>query len=150
MPGTKVIVGDGPERERLQRDYPDAVFLGEQSGDALATVYAAADVFVFPSKTDTYGLVLLEALASGVPVAAYPVTGPKDVIGTEPVGVLDNDLRHACLTALELNRDACIKFAAARSWDVSAKAFVNNITQVHDHTEVVVEPTHRPLSRLAG
>ena len=84
LPGTKVVVGDGPARATLQRTYPDAVFLGARTGEQLAEVYAAADVFVFPSRTDTFGLVLLEALASGVPVAAFPVTGPRDVIGDAP------------------------------------------------------------------
>ncbi|MET0222051.1 MAG: glycosyltransferase family 1 protein, partial [Tardiphaga sp.] len=93
LPGTKVVVGDGPARATLQANYPDAVFLGALQGEALAEAYAGADVFVFPSKTDTYGLVLLEALASGVPVAAFPVTGPRDVIGAAPVGVLSEDLR---------------------------------------------------------
>src|SRR6266446_7361256 len=85
LPGTKVIVGDGPARAALTRKYPQAVFLGARQGKELAEAYAAADVFVFPSKTDTFGLVLLEALASGLPVAAFPVTGPRDVIGTAPV-----------------------------------------------------------------
>src|SRR6202040_3067506 len=91
LPGTKVIVGDGPARAMLEQKYPDTVFLGALHGEALAQVYAAADIFVFPSKTDTFGLVLLEALASGLPVAAFPVTGPRDVIGTALVGVLDED-----------------------------------------------------------
>ncbi|MGY3650770.1 hypothetical protein ACVWW2_006061 [Bradyrhizobium sp. LM4.3] len=96
LPGTKVIVGDGPGRIALEEAYPDAIFLGEKHGEELADIYAAADVFVFPSKTDTFGLVLLEALASGLPVAAFPVKGPRDVIGDAPVGVLDHDLRSAC------------------------------------------------------
>ena len=103
LPGTKVVVGDGPARAALQRKYPHAVFLGALHGEALAETYAAADVFVFPSRTDTFGLVLLEALASGVPVAAFPVTGPRDVIGTRQVGVLSEDLRLACLAALEIS-----------------------------------------------
>lgn len=127
LPGTKVVVGDGPARAALERDFPDAVFLGAKQGEALAEVYAAADVFVFPSKTDTYGLVLLEALASGVPVAAYPVTGPRDVIGDEPVGVLSEDLRAACLGALEISRDACLAFAADHTWEASAHAFIDNV-----------------------
>ena len=91
-PAAKVIVGDGPARASLARKYPQAVFLGSRQGEALAEAYAGADVFVFPSKTDTFGLVLLEALASGVPVAAFPVTGPRDVIGVAPVGALNDDL----------------------------------------------------------
>ncbi|MFZ5736983.1 glycosyltransferase family 4 protein [Rhodopseudomonas palustris] len=127
LPGTKVVVGDGPARAALERDFPNAVFLGARQGDALAQVYAAADVFVFPSKTDTYGLVLLEALASGVPVAAYPVTGPRDVIGDEPVGVLSEDLHAACLGALEISREACLGFAADHTWEASAQAFIDNV-----------------------
>lgn len=130
LPGTKVVVGDGPARADLERAYPDAVFLGAMQGKRLAEAYAAADVFVFPSRTDTFGLVLLEALASGVPVAALPVSGPLDVIGDAPVGVLNHDLRAACLTALTLSRDACRDFALRQTWDVSACAFIDNVTRV--------------------
>lgn len=127
LPGTKLVVGDGPQRAGLQRRYRDAVFLGEQFGEQLAETYAAADVFVFPSKTDTFGLVLLEALASGVPVAAFPVKGPRDVIGSAPVGVLNDDLRAACLEALNLSSAECRAFALERSWEASAEAFLANI-----------------------
>ena len=113
LPGTKLVVGDGPARAALERKYPDAVFLGARHGEELAEIYAASDIFVFPSKTDTFGLVLLEALASGLPVAAFPVTGPRDVIGAAPVGVLDEDLRAACLEALQISRQDCVEFAAA-------------------------------------
>lgn len=130
LPGTKVIVGDGPARAALARKYPQAVFLGSRQGEALAEAYAAADVFVFPSKTDTFGLVLLEALASGLPVAAFPVTGPRDVIGNEPVGALNEDLRQACLTALEISPQACLEFAARYTWEASARVFVDNITNI--------------------
>jgi glycosyltransferase involved in cell wall biosynthesis len=130
LPGTKVIVGDGPARAALARKYTKAVFLGARQGEALAEAYAAADVFVFPSKTDTFGLVLLEALASGVPVAAFPVTGPRDVIGNEPVGALNDDLRIACLSALHISPQACLEFAAAHTWEASARAFVENIGDV--------------------
>ncbi|TAK48875.1 MAG: glycosyltransferase family 1 protein [Xanthobacteraceae bacterium] len=129
LPGTKVVVGDGPARVDLERRYPDAVFLGARHGDALAQIYAAADVFVFPSRTDTYGLVLLEALASGVPVAAYPVAGPLDVIGAAPVGVLDDDLRMACLAALTVPRQAARDFALARGWEASARAFLDHAVE---------------------
>ena len=111
LPGTKLVVGDGPARAVLARQYPDAVFLGSRQGEALAEIYAAADVFVFPSRTDTFGLVLLEALASGVPVAAFPAAAPRDVIGDAPVGRFDEDLRRACLAALECSRDQCRDFA---------------------------------------
>lgn len=130
LPGTKVIVGDGPARRELEQKYPQAVFLGALQGEALAEVYASADVFVFPSKTDTFGLVLLEALASGVPVAAFPVTGPRDVIGSAPVGVLSEDLRAACLAALAIPRDACVAFAARHTWEASTRAFIDNMANI--------------------
>ncbi|KIZ36605.1 MULTISPECIES: glycosyltransferase family 4 protein [Rhodopseudomonas] len=130
LPGTKVVVGDGPARAGLQQAYPDAVFLGARQGEALGQAYAAADVFVFPSKTDTFGLVLLEALASGVPVAAFPVTGPRDVIGDAPVGVLSDDLQQACLSALTISPQACLEFAASQTWAASARAFIDNVTRV--------------------
>jgi glycosyltransferase involved in cell wall biosynthesis len=130
LPGTKVVVGDGPARAALQRKYPGAVFLGALHGETLSDAYAAADVFVFPSRTDTFGLVLLEALASGVPVAAFPVVGPRDVIGTARVGVLSEDLRSACLSALQISSQDCRQFAASQTWEASARAFVNNISAV--------------------
>jgi glycosyltransferase involved in cell wall biosynthesis len=130
LPGSKVIVGDGPELTSLARKYPHAVFLGARQGEALAEAYAAADVFVFPSRTDTFGLVLLEALASGLPVAAFPVTGPRDVIGAAPVGALNEDLREACLSALKISPQACLEFAATHTWEASARSFVENITNV--------------------
>lgn len=132
LPGTKVVVGDGPARPLLQQRFPAAVFLGARHGDALAQTYAAADVFVFPSCTDTYGLVLLEALASGVPVAAFPAAAPRDVVGTSGVGVLDEDLRSACLAALKIDRAACRLFAQGRTWRASAQAFVDHVAQAND------------------
>jgi glycosyltransferase involved in cell wall biosynthesis len=129
LPGTKVIVGDGPARAALMRKYPQAVFLGARHGEELAKTYAAADVFVFPSKTDTFGLVLLEALASGVPVAAFPVTGPRDVLGPTPVGALNDDLRQACLSALRISPQACLEFAARHTWEASARAFIDNMAE---------------------
>ncbi len=130
LPGTKVIVGDGPARAALARKYPQATFLGSRQGEALAEAYAGADVFVFPSRTDTFGLVLLEALASGVPVAAFPVTGPRDVIGDEPVGALNDDLRAACLSALNISPQACLAFAAGHTWEASARVFIDNVAGV--------------------
>jgi glycosyltransferase involved in cell wall biosynthesis len=130
LPGTKVVVGDGPARAELARKYPATVFMGALQGEALGVAYAGADVFVFPSKTDTFGLVLLEALASGVPVAAYPVTGPRDVIGDAPVGVLGEDLRNSCLAALTIPSLVCLKFAARHTWQASARAFINNISGI--------------------
>jgi glycosyltransferase involved in cell wall biosynthesis len=132
LPGAKVIVGDGPALTALARKYPQAVFLGARQGEELAEAYAAADVFVFPSKTDTFGLVLLEALASGLPVAAFPVTGPRDVIGSAPIGALDDDLRIACLSALHISPQACLAFAAGHTWEASARAFLEHIADLHD------------------
>lgn len=121
LPGSKVVIGHGPQEEELKRKYPQAHFLGMLTGERLAAHLAAADVFVFPSKTDTFGLVQLEALASGVPVAAFPVTGPRDVLGAAPVGVLDWDLQRACLNALTISKTACREFALTQSWDASAR-----------------------------
>jgi glycosyltransferase involved in cell wall biosynthesis len=129
LPGTKLVVGDGPARAQLAKAYPDAVFLGARDGEALAEIYAAADVFVFPSRTDTFGLVLLEALASGVPVAGFPAAAPRDVIGDTPVGVLDEDLRRACLEALECSRDDCRDFALGMTWQASARIFIAHVTE---------------------
>jgi glycosyltransferase involved in cell wall biosynthesis len=127
LPGTKVVVGDGPSLDDLQRRFPDAVFLGAQHGEQLARTYAAADVFVFPSLTDTFGLVLLEALASGVPVAAFPAAAPRDVIGDSGVGALNDDLRQACLDALTIGRAACRDFASKLTWRASTEAFLTHI-----------------------
>lgn len=129
LPGTKVVIGDGPAKAELERQYPHAVFLGKMQGEQLAQAYSAADVFVFPSRTDTFGLVLLEALASGVPVAAYPVIGPLDVIGEMPVGVLSEDLQAACLAALKTSREDCRVFAIEHSWEACARVFVDNVTR---------------------
>lgn len=123
LPGSKVVVGDGPERGQLERRHPDARFLGHQSGEALVASFASADAVVFPSRTDTFGLVLLEALACGSPVAAFPVQGPRDVIGDAPVGALSDDLRAACLAALTADRAACRAFAEGWSWDACARRF---------------------------
>jgi glycosyltransferase involved in cell wall biosynthesis len=130
LPGSKVVVGDGPQEAELRGRFPDAKFLGLRQGTALAGLIAAADVFVFPSRTDTFGVVQLEALACGVPVAAFPVTGPKDVIGHQAIGVLDENLRAACLNALNISRAACRDFALTRSWETSARQFVGHVDQV--------------------
>lgn len=130
LPGSKVVVGDGPQKAQLMRKYPDAVFLGEKKGSDLASHLAAADVFVFPSLTDTFGVVQLEALACGTPVAAFPVTGPKDVIADHPIGAIDGDLRSACLRALTMSRQTCRDFALARSWENSARQFIGNLTSL--------------------
>jgi len=122
-PGAKVVVGDGPARARLQARFPEAVFLGSQSGQALAACYAGADVFVFPSRTDTFGLVMIEALACGTPVAAYPVQGPCDIL-TPAVGAMDERLDHAIAAALTRDRAGCAAYGASFTWEASARQFV--------------------------
>jgi glycosyltransferase involved in cell wall biosynthesis len=123
LPGTKLVVGDGPQRVELERCFPDAIFLGMKTGEALAEIYAAADVFVFTSRTDTYGNVMQEALASGVPVAAFPVPGPLDVITDAGTGVLDDDLAAAIRGALTLDRACCRAVAETRTWRAAAGQF---------------------------
>jgi glycosyltransferase involved in cell wall biosynthesis len=134
-PGSKVVVGDGPARAELQRSYPHVHFLGLKQGDALAAAYASADIFIFPSKTDTFGLVMLEAMASGAPVAAFPVPGPLDVIGANgrgtqhefdaPIGALREDLTTAIEEALVCDRQECVKYAERFSWDNCIEQFLN-------------------------
>ncbi|CDM58652.1 glycosyltransferase family 4 protein [Rhizobium favelukesii] len=128
LPGTKVVVGDGPARAELEKRYPNVRFTGLKVGEELAGAYAQADVFVFPSLTDTFGNTILEALASGVPVAAYPVTGPLDIIGEDnEVGALDNELRTACLAALSASREKARDLALQYSWEAATTQFINNI-----------------------
>jgi glycosyltransferase involved in cell wall biosynthesis len=129
LPGTKVVVGDGPARRALEGKYPSARFLGGLSGEALARAYASADVFVFPSITDTFGIVLLEALASGLPIAAFPVTGPLDVLSDSDCGVLDRDLRAAALAALSVPKDRCRALGEGFTWRESARQFFLNIAR---------------------
>nr|WP_211113787.1 glycosyltransferase family 1 protein [Azospirillum picis] len=127
LPGSKVVVGDGPAREELQRRYPGVHWAGARHGEELAKHYAAADVFVFPSRTDTFGLVLLEALASGVPVAAYPVPGPLDVVDGSGAGCLDEDLGRAVAGALAIPGEICRDYALGYSWRRSAEQFLSNL-----------------------
>ncbi|HUE91219.1 glycosyltransferase family 1 protein [Pseudomonas sp.] len=124
LPGEKQVVGDGPQRADLQAAYPQVKFLGYRHGAALAQAFQQASVLVFPSRTDTYGLVMLEALACGTPVAAFPVAGPLDVLQAGVSGVLDEDLRAACLAALSLDRGRCAELAARQSWRASALEFL--------------------------
>ena len=126
LPGSTVIVGDGPVRRHLERRYRHAHFLGAKHGEALADIYASADVFVFPSRTDTFGIVMIEAMASGLPVAAYPVPGPIDVVGPG-AGVLDEDLRAACLKALTMSREQAREHSMRFTWKESARQFLENI-----------------------
>ena len=143
LPGTKVVIGKGPQEAELKRRYPQTKFLGLLENATLAAHLAAADVFVFPSLTDTFGVVQLEASASGVPIAAFPVTGPKDVVGNSPIGVLHEDLRVACLGALRIRREACRAFALERSWEHSALQFIAHVQKAatgsypKPHTELM-------------
>jgi glycosyltransferase involved in cell wall biosynthesis len=127
LPGCKWLVGDGPALEDLRTRYPEAVFHGVKSHQELALIYRQADVFVFPSKTDTFGLVLLEALASGLTVAAYPVAGPMDVLAGCDAAVMRHDLLEACLTALELDSTPGIAHARRFSWENTTRQFVRNL-----------------------
>jgi glycosyltransferase involved in cell wall biosynthesis len=131
LPGTKLVVGDGPSRKVLEARYPNVVFVGPKTGDELARYYASSDCFVFPSRTDTFGLVLLEALAAGTPVAALPVAGPLDVIGSAPVGVLKDDLQAAAMEALDIPRASCRDYAAQFSWSASADQFLQYLPPIH-------------------
>jgi len=144
LPGSKVVIGEGPQKADLAHRYPQARFLGEKTGRDLTCHLAAADVFVFPSLTDTFGVVQLEALACGTPVAAFPVTGPLDVIAEHPIGVLDNDLRRACIGALSLSREACRSFALERSWENSARQFIGNLSMLRPGRSL------RPARRIAN
>jgi len=127
LPGSKWVAGAGPALDGIRARYPEVNFLGVLSQQELAEVYASADVFVFPSKTDTFGLVLLEAMACGLPVAAYPVTGPLDVIGDSPAGVMHEDLRTACLAALELKREDAAAHARRFSWRAATEQFMSHL-----------------------
>jgi glycosyltransferase involved in cell wall biosynthesis len=127
LPGSKWVVGEGPSRAKFERKYRGVRFEGIKTPDELASYYRAADVCVFPSLTDTFGLVMLEALACGTPVAAFPVHGPIDVIGDSGAGALHNDLRQACLSALEINRSQARSYAEGFSWTTSIKQFEQNL-----------------------
>ena len=137
LPGTKVVVGDGPQRAELQQRFPDAVFTGAKKGEDLVRHFNSADVFVFPSLTDTFGLVMLEALACGVPVAAFPVQGPQDVITKPGIGCLDWDLSTAIEKAAGCSRQACRDFALGYSWAAAARQFLGNLRPLRG------TPTHR-------
>ncbi|WP_417844904.1 glycosyltransferase family 4 protein [Thalassospira sp.] len=127
LPGTKFVVGDGPQLNELKQKHPQAQFLGKKTGESLAVAFASADVFVFPSKTDTFGLVILEALASGTPVAVFPVQGPADIVRGTKAGAINDDLRQAALDALKLNRADARTLAEKYSWHHSAQQFLHNL-----------------------
>src|SRR5580704_2207535 len=150
LPGSKVVIGDGPQRAELERRYPDVSFLGEKTGQDLTSHLAAADVFVFPSLTDTFGVVQLEALACGTPVAAFPVTGPLDVIADHPIGALDTDLRSACIRALGMSREACRSFALERSWENSARQFIGNLSALQPSRAPRTAPRMAPRGAVQG
>ena len=143
LPGTKVVVGDGPARATLERRYPAVRFVGPKSGEELVRHYSASDVFVFPSRTDTFGLVMLEALACGVPVAAYPVQGPRDVLGDAPVAALDEDLQKACLRALDVPREDARAFALKHSWRACTEQFLANLPVI-DQSAIRYGRSKRP------
>lgn len=158
LPGRKVVIGDGPILGLLRRQYADVVFKGAKTGDDLAREYANADVFVFPSRTDTFGLVLLEAMASGLGIAAYPVTGPIDVVTPGVTGYLDDDLKAAALASLKLDRDQIRVQAMQRDWARVANIFLANIHQARRATGLgrklfrarasvpQIKPSARPVS----
>lgn len=130
-PGTKVVVGDGPARAALEAKFPAALFLGKRTGLELAGFYAGADVFVFPSKTDTFGLVMIEALACGTPVAAYPVAGPVDIL-TEKVGAMSDDLTRAIDAARYCDRSDCAAHGAAFSWETATRQFLAGLVALEE------------------
>lgn len=148
-------------RPELEKQYREVVFTGARHGEDLARHYASADVFVFPSRTDTFGLVLLEALACGIPVAAYPVMGPIDVIGDSGAGCLDEDLAQATRKALEIRRDICRTYAETFSWAACAQQFIDNLEATQPAGTIidtgedsqpfnVAENTERSLRRAEG
>ena len=132
LPGTKLIAGDGPARAALEGRFPEARFLGVKTSAELAGLYASSDVFVFPSRTDTFGVVLLEAMACGLPVAAYPVMGPLDVVGGSGAGALDEDLRAAAMKALDIPREAARAHALTFTWENCARLFLDNIAYARE------------------
>jgi 1,2-diacylglycerol 3-alpha-glucosyltransferase/glucuronosyltransferase len=146
LPGTKVVIGDGPDRAMLESRYPAAVFLGFKFGVELAQALSSADVFVFPSRTDTFGLVLLEAMACGTPAAAYPVTGPIDVVASGVTGVLDEDLGRAARAALTLDREACRRAASEWTWERASAQFFGHLVHARDGHDLAVLAAARAAS----
>ncbi|WP_376690150.1 glycosyltransferase family 4 protein [Wenzhouxiangella sp. EGI_FJ10409] len=132
LPGSKVVIGGGPALAELEERYPGVHFLGYRHGEELAGLMSSADVFVFPSRTDTLGLVILESMACGVPVAAFPVPGPADLITDGGNGALDEDLREAVFRALSIDGDSCVEFAAAFSWRASTQRFLGLLKPVDE------------------
>jgi glycosyltransferase involved in cell wall biosynthesis len=150
LPGSTVIVGDGPARPGLERRYRHAHFLGAKYGEALADIYASADVFVFPSRTDTFGIVLIEAMASGLPVAAFPAPGPIDVVAPG-AGVLDENLKAACLKALAIPREKPREHSLRFTWRESARQFLDNIERSRvERRQRVLSPDRVGVAGAAG
>lgn len=150
LPGTKVVVGDGPQLDELRTRYPAVKFTGALHARELAEAYASADVFVFPSRTETFGIVMLEAIASGVPVAAYPVTGPADVVADGVSGILHPDLKQAAMAALALDRERVRQAANVYTWDGSARLFLENVERALFVQCGRAVPLRRPIAaRLA-
>lgn len=149
LDGSKWVVGEGPSRAQLQRRYPDVRFDGIKTAAELASYYRAADVFVFPSLTDTFGLVMLEALACGTPVAAFPVLGPIDVIGNSGAGVLHEDLEVACRRALEIPRQKARQYAEQFSWQASIDQFIEHLTPVDAAARLAASPRDAFISVAA-
>lgn len=147
LPGRKVLVGDGPHLPALKKRYPDALFTGAKNGQDLARHYASADAFVFPSRSDTFGLVLLEAMASGLPVAAFPVTGPIDLVQQGVTGMLDNDLGHAARLALSLDRESVRAHAKTFSWSDATDVFLANLETARRTAVRIDETQHSPQHR---
>jgi glycosyltransferase involved in cell wall biosynthesis len=148
LPGSKVVVGDGPSREELQAKYPNVVFAGARFGEELARFFAAADVFVFPSTTDTFGLVIIEAMATGSPVAGYPAPGPIDLIPGSNAGVVDEDLQKACLECLKLDRAKVRAYAETFSWRACTEDFVRNLQPYPEPEKTRFWRRLRRLARL--
>lgn len=145
LPGSKVVVGDGPQMGELRKRYPDILFTGAKFGEELARHFADADLFVFPSRTDTFGLVIIESMATGTPVAAYPVSGPIDIIPGSNAGVVNDDLRTACLQALDLSRHDARAHAEGYSWDAATDIFFGHLTPEY---EPVARKRWRRIRRL--
>jgi glycosyltransferase involved in cell wall biosynthesis len=141
LPGTKYVVGAGPSLRRLKATYPDARYTGYVDDPTLAAFYAAADVFVFPSRSETFGLVILEALASGLPVAAYPVTGPLDVIGDSGAGSMNDNLLEAAETAMSVSPELCRAHAQTFSWRDATEQFLDHILRANDRERVSLSPS---------
>jgi len=150
LPGSKVVIGKGPQLKELQKKYPDAHFVGAKFDEELARHYADADVFVFPSKTDTFGLVIIEAMASGTPVAGFPVSGPVDIIPGSGAGIVSEDLRQACLDCLTIDRTIPVRHAQNYSWETVSKTFFDLLTPEYEPVARKKWRRIRRLARIAG